>query len=56
MSRQRCPQASCNSTSFESLEASGDTVCTKCGTVIEESNIVSAVEFQETSGGARCVG
>ena len=46
----------CGGRDFAQQEATGDTVCTVCGSVIEESNIVSAVEFQETAGGARCVG
>ena len=47
---------SCGSHDLILQESSGDTVCIRCGTVAEESNIVSAIEFQETSGGARCVG
>jgi len=45
----------CGGREFAQQEATGDTVCTVCGTVIEESNIVSAVEFQESAGGARLV-
>jgi transcription factor IIIB subunit 2 len=51
MAPQHCP--SCGSTELELQDAQGDTVCLQCGTVLEESNIVSAVEFQETAGGAR---
>lgn len=43
-----CP--SCGSSDIENNESSGDTVCINCGVVIEESNIVSAVEFAEVSG------
>lgn len=47
----QCP--ACYSTEVEQHDATGDTMCTQCGMVLEESNIVSAVEFQETAGGAR---
>jgi transcription factor IIIB 90 kDa subunit len=40
---------------LEYQEASGDTVCTACGTVAEESNIVAQVEFVENGGGATSV-
>ncbi len=46
-----CP--SCGSTELDTNEASGDTVCTQCGTVLEESNIVSNIEFVETAAGTR---
>ena len=40
---------------LEYQEASGDTVCTVCGAVAEESNIIAAVEFVENGGGATSV-
>jgi transcription factor IIIB subunit 2 len=46
-----CP--TCGGTEMEANEASGDTVCTGCGTVLEESNIVSNIEFVETAAGTR---
>ena len=46
-----CP--TCASFELETNEASGDTVCTNCGTVLEESNIVSNIEFVETAAGTR---
>ena len=39
---------------LESIPASGETVCQRCGIIVEESNIVAAVEFQESAGGSRC--
>ena len=45
----------CGGGPLEYQEASGDTVCTVCGTVAEESNIVAAVEFVENGGGATSV-
>ncbi len=44
---------SCGSTELETYDTSGDTVCTSCGTVLEESNIVSSIEFVETAAGTR---
>lgn len=32
--------------------ASGATICTSCGTVLEDSQIVSEITFTETSSGA----
>ncbi|EEC43507.1 predicted protein [Phaeodactylum tricornutum CCAP 1055/1] len=45
-----CPN--CGSTSIEQHDASGASVCTECGVVVEENAIVSAVEFVEGAGGA----
>ena len=45
-----CPN--CGSTHIEQHDASGATVCTECGVLIEENAIVSAVEFVEGAGGA----
>jgi transcription factor IIIB subunit 2 len=44
---------SCGCTELEHNDTSGDTVCTQCGTVLEESNIVSSIEFVETAAGTR---
>lgn len=45
-----CPD--CGSRDVEQQDASGASVCTECGVVVEENAIVSAVEFQEGAGGA----
>jgi len=45
-----CPN--CGSTSIEAHASSGESICTKCGTVIEENGIVSSVQFQEGAGGS----
>eukprot|EP00934_Nitzschia_sp_Nitz4_P008237 Nitzschia sp. Nitz4//scaffold35_size145790//141461//143401//NITZ4_003062-RA/size145790-processed-gene-0.220-mRNA-1//1//CDS//3329549220//8227//frame0 len=45
-----CPN--CGSTHIEQHDASGASVCTECGVVLEENAIVSAVEFVEGAGGA----
>lgn len=45
-----CPN--CGSTHIEAHDASGASVCTVCGVVLEENAIVSAVEFVEGQGGA----
>lgn len=42
----------CGSTELESDPTRGDTFCTKCGAVIEESLIVSELQFEEGSHGA----
>jgi len=44
-----CP--SCGSTDIESHEASGASICTECGVVVEENAIVSSVEYVEGSNG-----
>ena len=49
-SRGACPN--CGSTHIEQHDASGASVCTECGVVLEENAIVSAVEFVEGAGGA----
>ena len=50
----QCP--SCSSTDIEWHEAGGDAVCVSCGTVCEESTIVSSIEFSEAGGSASVVG
>ena len=54
MVARKCP--TCQATdSFETNDSSGDTVCIHCGTVLEESHIVSSVEFVETAAGTSSV-
>jgi transcription factor IIIB 90 kDa subunit len=45
-----CPN--CGGRDIEQQDASGASVCTKCGVVVEENAIVSSVEFVEGAGGA----
>ncbi len=45
-----CPN--CGSREIEQHDASGASVCTECGVVVEENAIVSSVEFVEGAGGA----
>jgi transcription factor IIIB subunit 2 len=49
-----CP--SCGSRDIEWVDASGDAVCVSCGTVCEESAIVSTIEFSEAGGSSSVVG
>ncbi|XP_014248604.1 transcription factor IIIB 90 kDa subunit [Cimex lectularius] len=42
---------SCGSSELEVDPSRGDTVCTNCGTVLEDSVIVSEVQFEENSHG-----
>lgn len=44
-----CPN--CGSTAIEQHVASGASICTTCGVVVEENAIVSSVEFVESSDG-----
>lgn len=44
-----CPH--CNSSEIDEDPARGDATCMNCGTVLEESRIVSDVQFQETGAG-----
>ncbi|KAG8756900.1 transcription factor TFIIIB subunit brf1 [Serendipita sp. 396] len=53
MRKAQC--SSCGGVSLETDSAAGTTVCTDCGTVLEESNIVSEIAFLETSSGAAAV-
>ncbi|DAZ98543.1 TPA: hypothetical protein N0F65_007042 [Lagenidium giganteum] len=48
-----CPTCSC--TEIDYVDVSGEAVCVSCGTILEENNIVSSIEFQETGGGAHSV-
>ncbi|CAD5210377.1 unnamed protein product [Bursaphelenchus okinawaensis] len=41
----------CSSSEIDEDPARGDATCMSCGSVLEESRIVSDVQFQETSGG-----
>ena len=45
-----CPN--CGSREIEQHDASGASVCTECGVVVEENAIVSSIEFVEGAGGA----
>jgi len=45
-----CPN--CGSKEIEQHDASGASVCTDCGVVVEENAIVSSVEFVEGAGGS----
>jgi transcription factor IIIB subunit 2 len=47
--KAQCPN--CGSTEIEQHSASGASICTECGVVVEENAIVSSVEFAEGSGG-----
>lgn len=48
---------SCGSAELEVDTARGDTVCTNCGTVLEDSVIVSEVQFEENAhGGSSALG
>mmetsp|Transcript_16822 Transcript_16822/g.38855 ORF Transcript_16822/g.38855 Transcript_16822/m.38855 type:complete len:619 (-) Transcript_16822:306-2162(-) len=49
-SGRACPN--CGSTHIELQGASGASVCTECGVILEENAIVSSVEFVEGQGGA----
>ncbi|ETL99711.1 hypothetical protein, variant [Phytophthora nicotianae P10297] len=48
-----CPTCSC--TEIDVVDVSGEAVCVSCGTILEENNIVSSIEFQESGGGAHSV-
>lgn len=45
-------KCSCGSTDIEVDPARGDAVCTNCGSVLEDSLIVSEVQFEENARGA----
>lgn len=44
-----CPY--CNSSEIDEDPSRGDATCMGCGTVLEESQIVADVQFQETGAG-----
>uniref|UniRef100_K3X7N9 B-related factor 1 n=1 Tax=Globisporangium ultimum (strain ATCC 200006 / CBS 805.95 / DAOM BR144) TaxID=431595 RepID=K3X7N9_GLOUD len=48
-----CPTCSC--TEIDIVDVSGEAVCVSCGTILEENNIVSSIEFHESGGGAHSV-
>lgn len=48
-----CPTCAC--TEIDVVDVSGEAVCVNCGTIVEENNIVSSVEFHEAGGGAHAV-
>ncbi|KAL3128346.1 cyclin domain protein [Cryptosporidium hominis] len=45
-----CPQ--CSSASIEVHEGRGETICTNCGTVLEENTMVEGLQFSECSNGS----
>jgi transcription factor IIIB subunit 2 len=47
--------STCGGSDIDFDPSRGDTVCTNCGSVLEESAIVSEVGFQETSAGGSSV-
>lgn len=47
--KRACPNRDCDNPRVE------DGVCENCGTIIDDTNIVSEVQFGETSGGAAVV-
>ncbi|KAE9182302.1 hypothetical protein PF004_g24278 [Phytophthora fragariae] len=53
MASSICPTCSC--TEIDVVDVSGEAVCVSCGTILEENNIVSSVEFHESGGGAHSV-
>ncbi|GMF22219.1 unnamed protein product [Phytophthora lilii] len=53
MASSICPTCSC--TEIDVVDVSGEAVCVSCGTILEENNIVSSIEFQESGGGAHSV-
>ncbi|KAH8829500.1 BRF1-domain-containing protein, partial [Flagelloscypha sp. PMI_526] len=46
---------SCSGTTIEYSASAGNSVCTRCGTVVEENAIISEITFGETSAGAAVV-
>lgn len=49
-----CPY--CSSTEIDEDSGRGDSTCMNCGMVLEESVIISDVQFQERGGGHEVVG
>jgi len=49
-----CPNCGC--TDIESDPVRADSVCTRCGTVVEQGMIVSEVTFMDSGGGMSAVG
>ncbi|KAI9831559.1 MAG: hypothetical protein M1819_004789 [Sarea resinae] len=52
-SRNACPNPSCTDPKLEDID--DKRVCVNCGTVVSDSNIVSEVQFGESSSGAAVV-
>ncbi|KAH0552983.1 hypothetical protein GP486_006819 [Trichoglossum hirsutum] len=50
-----CPNPTCGATGDKITDDADKRVCTECGTVLSDSNIVSEVQFGETSSGAAVV-
>lgn len=49
MTSNKCKN--CGSSELEVDPARGDTICTNCGTVLEDSVIVSEMQFEENAHG-----
>jgi hypothetical protein len=47
----QCPSCGCTEIGFN--EAGGESICTNCGRILEENNIVSSIEFSESASGSR---
>jgi transcription factor IIIB 90 kDa subunit len=45
-----CPSCGCSDTDYD--PARGDTVCTQCGTILQENDIVEELSFVEGSHGS----
>ncbi|GBP98103.1 Transcription factor IIIB 90 kDa subunit [Eumeta japonica] len=54
--KMRVKCRNCGSTDIEEDNARGDRVCTNCGSVLEDSLIVSEIQFEEVSHGASTIG
>lgn len=55
MSNAQCQH--CGSTEIDTDPSRGDTVCTQCGSVLEDSGIVTEVQYaQDSRGVSRAVG
>lgn len=50
MAPRVCPH--CSSASIEVHEGRGETICTNCGTVLEENTMVEGLQFSECSNGS----
>jgi transcription factor IIIB subunit 2 len=48
--------SNCGSRDIDFQEAGGQSICVNCGTVLEENNIVSSIEFQESGDRANVIG
>src|SRR4051794_35904390 len=55
LNARTCPNPTCGASGDKITEDSDKRVCTECGMVLSDSNIVSEVQFGETSSGAAVV-